>query len=393
MRVGVDATCWTNLRGYGRHARALLGTLARIDRNAEYVFFMDAQPLNGSAPAHGEVRQVGTSVSTALAASANGHRSLRDMWRMSQALAAEDFDVLLFPTIYSYVPVLCRTKKVVMIHDVIAEKYPALTLPSLRARLFWKAKVALGRWQADAIVTVSEHSRRAIVDHFRLPPEHVHVVSEASDPVFRVLDKPEPTPRLRSLGLGDLDAEARTLVYVGGFSPHKNLELLVSVFSALAARDEFKDLRLVMVGEYRKEVFHSYAGTIRKQVERLGLRDRVCFTGFLPDEELVVLLNRATVLVLPSLLEGFGLPAVEAAACGCPVVATTASPLPALLGDAGLFVDPGDRWGWEHALQRVLSSPELRRRLREKGLAVASRLSWEDAARQLRDVLRKVAGR
>jgi len=378
------------MRGYGRHARSLLGTLSRIDQDNRYVFFMDAPLLNGSAPRHAEVRQVGASVATAVAASANGHRSLRDMWQMSQALAADDFDVLLFPTIYSYVPVLSRVKKVVMIHDVIAEKYPALTLPSLRARLFWKAKVALGRWQADAIVTVSEHSRQGILQHFHLPPERLHVVGEAGDPIFRVLDDPRPTPTLASLGLGH---DERTIVYVGGFSPHKNLELLVSVFSRLAARDEFKDVRLVMVGEHRKEVFHSYSGVIQRQVEKLGLGERVCFTGFLPDEELVVLLNRATVLVLPSLLEGFGLPAVEAAACGCPVVATTASPLPKLFGDAGLFVDPGDAWGWEHALGKVLSSPELRRGMRAKGLAVTGRLTWEAAARQMMDVLRKVAGK
>jgi glycosyltransferase involved in cell wall biosynthesis len=387
VRIGIDATCWHNTRGYGRHARALLRALVRLDQANGYTFFLDAPNDAEPLPPEAEVHLVRTSAPAAVAASSNGHRSLHDMWRMSRALSASGCDLLLFPTVYSYVPVLSRAKKVVMIHDVIAEKYPQLTLPNRVGRLFWKAKVALGRWQADALVTVSDHSQRGIVEHFKVAPERVHVVGEASDPVFRLLDDPRPTARLEGLGLA---GPGRAVVYVGGFSPHKNLDTLVAAFAQVAAQEGFADVRLVMVGEYAKEVFHSYFGTIKQQVDSLGLGDRVVFTGYLPDEELVVLLNRATVLALPSYLEGFGLPAVEAAACGCPVLATTASPLPGLLGEGGQFVDPHDRSGWERALVEVLRSEDLRRRMREAGLAAARRLTWEAAAQQLIDVLRKV---
>jgi len=387
MRIGVDATCWHNNRGYGRHARALLGALVRSDPRHRYVFITDVPAGLDDLPAEVEVRRVAASAPTVEAASASGRRGLGDMWRMSRALAAPDLDVLLFPTVYSYVPVFSRAKKVVMIHDVIAEKYPRLTVPRPLARCLWKTKVALGRWQAHALVTVSEYSRRGLVEHFHMQPGRVHVVGEASDPVFRVLADPRPTPRLEELGLN----EGRLLVYVGGFSPHKNLETLVSVFAAVAVQKDLRDVRLVLVGEYEKEVFHSYHAAIRRQVEALGLGSRVVFAGFLPDEELVVLLNRATALALPSLLEGFGLPAVEAAACGCPVVATTASPLPDLLGSGGLFVDPEDRAGWERALLDVLRSESLRHRLRADGLAAARRLTWDTAARQLLTILENVA--
>src|SRR5262249_52826719 len=154
--------------------------------------------------------------------------------------------------------------------------------------------------------------------------------------------------------------------------------------------EEFADVRLVMAGEYEKEVFHSYFGTIKGQIDRLGLAGRVIFTGYLHDEDLVALYNHATVLTLPSLLEGFGLPAVEAAACGCPVLATTASPLPELLGAGGRFIAPMDHVGWERELTAVLRSPELRQRMREAGLAAARQLSWDHAARQLMAALRKV---
>jgi glycosyltransferase involved in cell wall biosynthesis len=387
MRIGVDATCWHNRRGYGRHARALLGALLRGDRCNHYVLITDSPAEFDTLSREVEVRRVATSAPTIEAASARGRRGLRDLWRMSRALAAPDLDILLFPTVYSFVPVWSRAKKVVMIHDVIAEKYPKLTVPRPLARCFWKIKVALGRWQAHALVTVSEHSRRGLVEHFRLLPERIFVVGEASDPIFRVLNNRQPTPGLTRLGLAD----GRLLVYVGGFSPHKNLETLVAAFARIAALDDLADVRLVLVGEYEKEVFHSYHGTIRRHAEALGLSSRVVFTGFLPDEELVSLLNRATALALPSLLEGFGLPAVEAMACGCPVVATTASPLPELLRGSGLFVDPLDQPGWERALIEVLRSEELRRRLRKEGLAAAQRLTWDAAAQQLRAVLEKVA--
>jgi glycosyltransferase involved in cell wall biosynthesis len=150
-------------------------------------------------------------------------------------------------------------------------------------------------------------------------------------------------------------------------------------------------VRLVLVGECKQEVFHSYAGTIRRQIAELDLQDRVLFTGYLPDDELVVLLNLATVSVLPSLIEGFGLPAVEAAACGCPVIATTESPLPALLGEGGLYFNPQRSREVETALVAVLESETLRRKMSKAGREAASKLTWEAAAQQMINLIEKVA--
>jgi glycosyltransferase involved in cell wall biosynthesis len=387
LRIGVDATCWQNTRGYGRHARALLKALVRGDDQNQFTFFMDSLDRVEDLPAGVELKTIHTDSSTVVAASANGHRSARDMWRMSCALSEAQVDVLLFPTIYSYVPVLSRAKKIVMIHDVIAEKYPDLAMPGRRSQLFWKTKVALGRWQADAVGTVSDYSRKGIVEHFGIQPDRVHVVGEASDPVFRVLAEPRLTSHLRSIGLKDNE---RTIVYVGGFSPHKNLEALVKAFAKLLSR-EFSDVRLVLVGEHQKEVFHSYADTIKSLVTQLGVEDRVTFTGYLPDDEVVVLLNLATVSVLPSLIEGFGLPAVEAAACGCPVIATIESPLPALLGEGGIYFNPHKHNELEAALMKVLQSASLRHKLSSAGREAASKLTWEAAAQQMSNLMRQVA--
>jgi glycosyltransferase involved in cell wall biosynthesis len=149
-------------------------------------------------------------------------------------------------------------------------------------------------------------------------------------------------------------------------------------------------VRLVLVGEYEKEVFHSCYTALKHQIAELGIASRVVFTGYLPDEELVVLLNLATVLVLPSLIEGFGLPAVEAAACGCPVIATTASPLPSLLSEGGIFINPANQEELNAALNRILESEDLRQKMRQAGIAAAARLTWDAAARQMMSLMRQV---
>lgn len=387
MRIAVDATCWRNSRGYGRHARGLLNALVRLDKRNEYVFVLDTGE-HEALPREVDKRMVRTSKPAATAAAADGRRSLSDLWQMSRALSAREFDLVFFPTVYTYVPVYTPAKKVVMIHDVIAETFPALTVPKRMSRYFWRTKVALGHWQADAIVTVSEYSRRGILKHFKTAEERVFVVGEASDPIFCVMENAQPSRRLRSLGIG---ASSRAVVYVGGFGPHKNLERLVNAFATIASRHEFSDVKLVFVGECQKEVFHSSLARTRERIRELGVTDRVIFTGYLDDEDLVILLNRATVLVLPSLMEGFGLPALEAAACGCPVIATKASPLPGLLKDGALYIDPTEQRELEAALERVLASEELRQQMKAAGLAAAERLSWAGAADELRHIFNRVA--
>jgi glycosyltransferase involved in cell wall biosynthesis len=387
MKIGVDATSWQNNRGYGRHERALLRALLALDRENRYTFFMDSMELIEQVPPGAEVRMLASGAATATAAAANSSRSLGDMWMTGRAMSKADLDVLLFPTIYSFVPTLTRAKKIVVVHDTIAETFPQLTLPNRKSRLFWQAKVRLGRAQADALVTVSEYSRRKIVERFGMPAEQVFVVGEAGDAVFRRIPGARLTPALEAAGI---TPGKRMVVYVGGFSPHKNLEALVEAFARIAGRDAFSDALLVMVGEYRKEVFHSYYGMIAARVGQLGIGGRVVFTGYLSDEDLAVLLNLSAVLALPSLMEGFGLPAVEAAACGCPVAATTESPLPELLAGGGIFFDPRGG-GLEPALEEILGSEELRRRLGEAAAAAAGRLTWEAAAHQMLDVIRKVS--
>ena len=141
----------------------------------------------------------------------------------------------------------------------------------------------------------------------------------------------------------------------------------------------------------RKEVFHSQYQELKALIQALGISERVIFTAYLTDEDLVNLLNLSAVLVLPSFMEGFGLPAIEAAACGCPVIATKESPLPSLLGEGGIIIDPRQSVELENALRTVLNSQDIRVKMREYGLKAAKRLTWDAAAKQMIAVINQVA--
>jgi glycosyltransferase involved in cell wall biosynthesis len=381
MRIGVDATCWTNRRGYGRFARALLTATLAVDRENHYMFFCDDESPEFPLPAAAEPVRIRAGVPTVRAAGADSSRSLGDMWAVSRTISRSKVDLFFFPSVYSFVPLTSRAPQLTVIHDVIPELFPKLVFPSLRSRLFWSAKVKLACFQAARILTVSEYSRQRLAEVLGLDPAKVGVVPEAGAPAFHPMEDGSTAAALFArLGI---PAGARTLVYVGGFSPHKNLPLLVDVMARLAAEPRFADVRLVLAGDYQGDVFFSGYQKLREQVERLGLAGRVVFPGYMGDEDLVPLLNQATALVLPSFCEGFGLPAMEAAACGTPSVVTTRSPLPQLLGEGAVVLEPEDREGWTRACTELLDDPALRHRRGAAALAAARRLTWEESARCL----------
>ncbi len=381
MRIGVDATCWNNRRGYGRHLRSLFNVVCHLDRSNEYVLFVDTPPdsLLQPLPA-AQLTQVAVTVPAAVAAKADGRRSLADAWSMSRALSAADLECLIFPTLYSYVPVVTRAKKILMIHDVIAERLPQHVFPNQTGKMWWRLKSKLARAQADRIVTVSEYSRRMLIDEFGLEAGRVKVVGEAPDPLFRPLPEAALPSAVASQGAAP---GGRLLTYVGGFGPHKNLLRLLDAFEKLTAQPRFDDLALVLVGDYQTDPFYSGYGELKSRLAGSPIERSVIFTGFLPDSDLVHLLNCSSLLVLPSLMEGYGLPAVEAAACAVPVVATEQSPLKDLLGKGVLVFDPYDADALRWSIERILEDESLWRYMSLAALAAARTLGWSQAASEL----------
>lgn len=386
MRIGVDATCWNQWRGYGRYVRGLVRSLLELDREHEYVLFFDSAGVPAETLAATSV-VVATSRPQTVAAAARNRRSIVDLARMSAAVARERPDVFFWPTVYSYFPVFGARARVLTIHDAIAELHPSEIFPRHRSRLFWHAKVWLARQQADRIVTVSEHSRRDLRRVFGLAEETIVVVPDAADAIFRPSDPDEAAARRVAEGFA---VTPPYLLYVGGFGPHKNLRALFEVFERLAARPELRTLSLLLAGEREADPFHSEVSGLEAFVAARGLGGRIRFLGCVPDAALVTLYQAASALVLPSLREGYGLPGVEAMSCGTPVVATRESALPEILGDAGLFVDPTAPAELEHALETVLLDPAAAGRMRLAARARAGLFRWRSSAQRLLSVFESV---
>ncbi len=269
---------------------------------------------------------------------------------------------------------------VVTIHDLAFLRFPHLVTPEA-ARYYGRIRQVAR--SAERVIAVSECTRRDILEFLEVPEEHVRVIYEAAGAPFRPL---ELLPGERRDFRGRHLAAGRFALFVGTIEPRKNLPTLLRAFRRMMER--YPDLephpRLAIVGEQgwlSEEVF----GLLHE----LHLAQEVAFIGPATPGELVWLYNAARFLAFPSLYEGFGLPPLEAMACGTPVVASTAGAVPEVVGEAGLLLDPHDVEGWAEAMARLWSDEGLRRALREKGLERASRFSWRRAAQETLAVYRE----
>lgn len=388
MRIGIDGSCLANRRGFGRFARESLRALAATDSPHDWVVFVDRPSRSGvTIPPGCEVVSVEVNEAPSLAASSRGRRRVSDMLAMGRAAAKQQLDLFYFPASYSFYPVWNVGKVVVTMHDTLALSRPELVFPNWQGRLAWTLKEhAAARW-ADRVVTVSESARRDLMAWFRWPGEKVRVVPEGADEVFG----PRPAGAMPDeiLARHGVDPTRRYLLYVGGLSPHKNLVRLIEAFARSGLAEE--GVALVLVGDLG-DVFHTHVPELREAIARWGLGNSVPFTGFVPDDDLVTFYNRADALVLPSLMEGFGLPPVEAMACGTPVLCSNAGSLPEVVGDAGLFFDPTDINAMAKSLRRVVDDPGLRLLLAARATARSGRYSWPAAASALVEIFEEFGG-
>jgi glycosyltransferase involved in cell wall biosynthesis len=399
MHIGIDASSWINRRGYGRFTRELLHAMSACAAGHIYWLFMDSRTAalaDGSdtpMPRAVERVVVPTSAAAAEAASATGRRSIRDMWAMGAAVRRHRprLDLFYFPTVYTYFPVRISAPILVTIHDTTPERFPQFVFAGRMPRLMWQLKVQLAVRQAASIITVSETSRAAIAAQFHVGAERVRVVPDAPDPIFRPVEDAAQN-RAVAARYGIAPA-ARYILYVGGISPHKNLATLLAAYRLLLtthARGADAPA-LVLVGDYERDVFLSSYDALRIQLTDPALAGRVLFTGFVPDADLVHLYNGAEMLVMPSLDEGFGLPAVEAMACGAPVVASRAGSLPEVIGDAGLFFDPCSPEELCDCLSAVLDDGARRLALAAAGPGRAGEFSWPRSAAAALSVFEEMA--
>ncbi|MGH7021501.1 MAG: glycosyltransferase family 4 protein, partial [Brevundimonas sp.] len=335
MRIGIDATCWWNRRGFGRFTRQLITAILADSRGHEIHLFVDREPAPEMVRPGVHVVRVETSATVTSAAVAEGRRKLPDMLRLRRAVAATPLDVIYFPAVYSWFPTPARTPTIITFHDAIAEHYASLVFPDRLGRFFWNLKTWLARRTAAGFTTVSEAAREEIVRYLKIPRDRIEVVLEAADPIFARVSDAARLAEMRSRLA--LPSDHRLLLYVGGLAPHKNLLRLARAFAKAAADPVLDDLSLVFVGDPEGGGFHSNYQELKALVDGDGrLAGRVHFTGFVSDDDLVSLYSAAHVVAMPALSEGFGLPAAEAIACGTPVIATGGGAVAEVVGEAGV---------------------------------------------------------
>jgi glycosyltransferase involved in cell wall biosynthesis len=389
MRIGIDGGCLANRRGFGRFARQTMAALAVEPSPHEFVVLVDRPSLEAGGlaiPSRFEVSTVDVREAPSRAASARGRRSLRDMLAMGRAASRAGLDLMFFPASYSFFPVWNVGRVVVTMHDTMALAHPELIFPNRLGRLAWWLKEQAAARRADRIVTVSQAARRDLLAWFRLRDDRVCVVPEGPSEAF--FPRPAGPESDAVLAKYRIDPGRRFFLYVGGLSPHKNLPRLIEAFSRTGA----PDVDLVLVGDLG-DVFHTHVPALREAVRRCGVESRVNFTGFVPDEELASIYGRAYALVQPSLMEGFGLPPVEAMACGTPVLASRAGSLPEVIGDAGRFFEPTDVESMAGTLRGFLADPGGRESLARRALERSRQFTWSGAAKALLACFEEVCGR
>ena len=393
MRIGVDATSWANARGYGRFTREIVGAMAALAPRDEFVCFLD--PLSAGSfgldtPNVSKVVVANVREAAVRAAAASRNRTVADMLRMTRAVREGRLDVFFSPTVYTYFPLPPGLRAVVTIHDAIPERFPNLTLPSRKMRLFWNLKVGFALRQARTVLTVSEHAARDLERILRIPRSRIKVASEAPSTSFYPVSEEESRDILSTV-VGAPVPGRRWFTYVGGFNPHKNVPVLIRAHAALTREMGDGAPLLLLVGAHDHDDFFSDVPAINEAIAHEGTASMVKWTGFLEDEVLRSIHSSAIALVLPSDAEGFGLPAVEAAACGSPVIATRESPLPDLLEGAGFFIDPRDETALLSAMRDLAANEELRQRCSLAALAAARNLTWERGASVALAAIREAA--
>jgi glycosyltransferase involved in cell wall biosynthesis len=357
--------------GIGTYIRNIVRQLARLDRETDYVLIcQEADRELASSLGHNFRTAVDTS----------RPYSVREQLTVPLSLIRARARVFHEP--HYVLPPLTPSRSVVTIHDCIHLRFPQY-LPKRGALAYARAQMGSAARRSHRILTVSEASKRDILHFFNVPPEKITVIPNAIDERFSTEPAPDAVQRVAER----YQLEGDFVLYVGNVKPHKNIERLIDAFQ-LVRQSGLDQVKLVIIGDE----ISKYAA-LRRAVHRYNLHKYVRFLGFLPDELLAIVYRLAAVFVFPSLYEGFGLPPLEAMACGTPVVTSNVSSLPEVTGDAALLVNPTETAEIADAVRRVLTDPALHAELRARGLARARQFSWERSVRQIREIYLEVAER
>lgn len=361
MRIGLDALLMggkagVRRTGISRYETELVNALLRLP--SEHEFHVYAQSVVPETPERGSWHSSPVSVSNPVARLAWEHTGM-------VAQAVRDRLDLLHGMAF-VVPPAWRKASVVTIHDLALLKIEGHA--PKRRTIYLRSMIGQSVRRAGRVIAISGQTKRDIVELFDVDPAKIVVTPLGVPSHLKPLD-----PEAREAFRNENNLTRPTLLYVGTLEPRKNIPNLLRAFEIVAANT---DAELVLGGAegWLTEELHQTLASMKA-------RERVRLTGFIPEADLASWLSAADVFVFPSRYEGFGLPPLEAMACGTPVVSSTSSSLPEVLGDNALLADPDDVDGIAAAIERLLTDASLVADLRRRGIARAATFTWDTTAR------------
>jgi glycosyltransferase involved in cell wall biosynthesis len=366
MRFAVDAhAIGCNLTGNEVYVRNLLDSFAALDDSAEFIAYYSVDEAGRWLPERFGKRRVAR------------NPFLRLGYDLSRKLSQDRPDLV---HVQYTAPLFCPAPVVVSVHDVSFEEHPEF-FPPLRARqLQWTVRRTVRR--AARILTGSEFSRQAIARHYAVNGENVVVIPDAASPLFRPLSRGAAAAAV----LSRFGIPAPFILTVGDLQPRKNQLGLIRAYAEMVRARPQLPHRLVLAGQ---ETW--FGPRVHRAAESSGVAERIHFTGFVTDEELLQLYSASELFVFPSFYEGFGLPLLEAMACGRAVACSRTSALAEVVDAAAILFDPHARDEMVRAMLDLLLDAELRGRMERIGLQRAAQFSWRQTAQKTLDVYYEVA--
>lgn len=374
MYIGIDARFYGSIgKGLGRYTQKLIENLEKIDQSNQYVVFLRLENFDEYQPKNKNFQKVLADYPW---------YSFSEQLFFPRLLRKYKFDFVHFP--HFNVPFAYRKKIILTIHDLILLHFPTVRSSTLSPILYWLKflaykvviKAAINR--AEKIITVSDFTKKDISSVYKnIPEDKISVTYEACDkPVNKYFEKEK----------GALDFYGIIkpyIIYIGNVYPHKNPERLVLAFKEISE----SGIGLVFVGG--EDYFYK---RLKNFAAENGVGN-VVFAGFVPDNEMNILLKNATAYIRPSLYEGFELPPLEAMAEGVPVLCSNHECALEILGDSALYFDGGNVKSISEAILKILNNKNLRQELIAKGYRQVKKYSWEEMARKTQKIYQEINGK
>jgi glycosyltransferase involved in cell wall biosynthesis len=370
MRIGIDATALPPQPvGAGNYIIQLIRALTALDSENEFVIFAGQR-----GPSLINLPEKPTLEWILLPDRNPGVRLIWEQTYFSRLIRDSEVDLL--HSLHYTRPLRLSCASVVTYHDMTFFLYPELHTRT--KRFFFPLAIRSSANRANFLIAISESTRQDAIRLLNLSPERVITIQHGVDPSFRPLKDVELKKRITvKYQLPD-----KFILYVGLIEPRKNLPLLIKAYKKLV--DDGTEHYLVLAGRYGW-MFDE----VLQQIEKLCLTDKVILTGYVDQIDLPMVYNLSDLFVYPTLYEGFGLPALEAMACGIPVITTEVSSLPEIVGEAGILVPPNDAEELFRGMKTVLQDEELRLNLARRGTEQAAKFTWERTARSTLEVYQR----